>query len=400
MQNEELKEQVVDGIGNETLVDEVPNSEITENEALELYVSDTTENVENTTNIATDLIDSNIANLNKVDAVALLIKKAKILVEEADEQLDDCQVNVKKDLQEYEDVKSKLKSTVLDINNELLKQLDYQQEQLETLEAQEEGEQYGNEIDVLNDIESNIKVLEESDFKEASPYEVKNTIAPMYIQEPSSGKFGGFLMGLIAGGATFAGMAYFASTKLGITLDPSKLPDMNTCKPIFEWYSKLIGQTDPNIGLGIMGGSALLVLWIIYAMKKSAKATKNLEFAKDQLNQAEAYSQQKVVCKESMEQLDEHIKEAVETFKLYDIVLNEQKAKLNRIMFIEEDKIANGDFHDKSLQEIKDTRTLVDSFKDYLSTSISDEDGKLSSEIVLSLRNMKLGLNQLITRLY
>jgi hypothetical protein len=349
---------------------------------------------------STDLIDSDIANLSKSDAVALLVKKAKILVDEADAKLNDCQATVRSDLQEYENAKADLKASVVEVNNELLKQLDAQQEQLDELEAQEEGEQYTQELNTLEDIEDSIEVLREEDFVEAAPYELKNSIAPMYVQEPSSGKFGGFIMGLIGGGATLAGMAYFASTKLGIQLDPSKVPTMETCKPIFDFYAKLVNQPNTEVGMGLMGGAALLVLWIIYGMKKSSKASKNLEFVKDQLHQSEAYALQKQECKTVMDDMDAHIKDAVETFKLYTVMLNEQKAKLNRIMYVEADKLASGDFNDKSLQEIEDTRGLVESVKEYLATPLADENGRLSNGIISSLATMKSSVNNLLSRLY
>ena len=390
MHNEKIDEEVTNNVTDEeiqnTHTEEVKGEEIEQEERLAQKT--------------TDLVDSNIENLSKTDAVALLIKKAKILVDEADNKLNDCQAVLKNDLQDYENAKATLKSTVISVNSDLLKQLDYQQEQLEELEAMQDGEQYGDELAQLNSIEDSIEIFNKDDFKEASPYEIKNTISPMYVQEPSSGKFGGFILGLIGGGATLAGMAYFASTKLGIKLDPSKIPSMETCKPIFEWYSKLVGQTDPNIGMGIMGGSALLVLWIIYAIKKSSKASKNLEFAKNQLNQSEAYSQQKFDCKVSMDELDKHMQDAIDTFKLYDVMLNEEQAKLNRIMFIEADKIANGDFHEKSLKEIEDTRSLVEAVKDYISIPMVDEEGKLSEDISKSLADMKVTVDKLITRLY
>jgi len=395
MHNEKIDEEVTNNVTDEEIQDtqiEELNQEEIEGEGIE--------EEETLQQETTDLVDSNIENLSKADAVALLIKKAKILVDEADNKLNESQEVLKNDLQEYEDAKSKLKATVISVNSDLLKQLDYQQEQLEQLEAMEEGDQYADELEQLNSIEDTIEVLKEEDFQEASPYEIKNTISPMYVQEPSSGKFGGFILGLIGGGATFAGMAYFASTKLGIKLDPSKVPSMETCKPIFEWYSKLVGQTDPNIGMGLMGGSALLVLWIIYAIKKGSKANKNLEFAKDQLNQAESYALQKLECKRSMDEIDEHLKDAVKTFKLYDVVLNEQQAKLNRIMFIEADKIQSGDFHEKSLREIADTRSLVEAVKSYISTPMADEEGRLSISISNALNNMKATIDKLISRLY
>jgi len=403
MQNEDFKSQVEETINqdsqNDISIEEFQKVEIPlDSDNTQDDIGSETQVDDSVDDLITDSGD--IDNLDRGDAVSLLVKKAKILVEEADNKLNEVQAKLKNDLQDYEEEKAKLKSIVVDVNSALLKQLDYQQEHLEELEALEEGIQYGDEMDALESIEESIEVVKNEDFFEAPAYEIKDTISPMYVEEPSSGKFGGFVMGLIGGGATFAGMAYFASTKLGIKLDPSQMPDMEKCKPIFEYYAKLIGQTDPNIGMGVMGASALLVLWIVYAIKKSSKATKNLAFVKEQLHNAESYAEQKQELIDELEKIDAHLNDAKETFKLYGVVLNEQKAKLNRIMFIEADKIADGSLHEKSLQEIEDTRNLVESFKEYLATPLADENGRLSIDITKKISTMKENVDNLIKRLY
>jgi len=384
MQNEELKEnQTEQSFVNEER-EEVDSIEM-ENEVLE------EQPVVN---------DSDLSNLSKEDAVVTLIKKAKILVDEADEAYNHSKELLQKDLQEYEEAKSELKENVVQLNNELLQLLNYQQNQIEILEEQEEGLQYSEEMDALDTIEKSIEVLNKEEFVEAEAYNVVNKVPSLYVNEPSSGKFGGFIVGLLGGGATFAGMAYFASMQLGIKLDPSKAPNMDTCKPIFEFYSKLVGQSDPNIGMGLMGASALVVLSIIYSIKKSSKANKNLEIAKEQLALAESYATEKIEQKENLDKIDEHIQEATELFKLYNVILNEQKAKLNRIMYLEADKIQSGEFHEKSMQEIEDTRSMVNAFKEYIKTPLVDDNEKLSIEITKKLTNMKSTLDNLLARIY
>ena len=64
---------------------------------------------EATQNKNSDLIDSDIANLSKSDAVAMLVKQAKNLVEKADTKLNDCQATLRSNLQEYESAKAQLK---------------------------------------------------------------------------------------------------------------------------------------------------------------------------------------------------------------------------------------------------------------------------------------------------
>jgi len=341
-----------------------------------------------------------LSNLSNTDAVTLLVKKAKILVDEANSQCADIKQTLQNDLKDYEEAKANLKDTVLSVNSELINHLGFQQEKLDELEAQEEGIQYLDEQETLDEIQESIEVLQQDDFQEAPAYEIKSDIAPMYVQEPSSGGFGAFLMGLIGGGVTLAGMAYFASTKLGIKLDPSKLPSMETCKPIFEYYAKLVQQSDPNIGMGLMGASAFLVFLILYKIKKGSRAAKNLEFAKVQLMQAEEFVAQKEDTKAKFEEIDTHLKDAIDTFKLYGVILNEQNGKLARIMFVEADKIADGNFHEKSMKEMQDTQELISEVKEYVATPLADENGSLSNDIKNALANLRVKVENVLKRLY
>jgi len=389
LQQEEMVQEMQEEVEKVT-------SEIEEQENTNIEVTE--ESIEETTPESS--LDEDISNLSNADAVVLLVKKAKILVDEANSKCDDVKQTLQNDLRDYEEEKANLKATVISVNSELMNHLGFQQEKLEELEAQEEGIQYGEEQEALEEIEESIKVLKEEDFEEAPAYEPKSDVSPMYVKEPSSGGFGAFLLGLIGGGATFAGMAYFASTKLGIQLDPSKAPSMETCKPIFEYYAKLVQQTDPNIGMGLMGASALLVFLILYKMKKGSKATKNLEFAKMQLAQAEDFVAKKEEAKAKFEEIDTHLKDAIDTFKLYGVLLNEQNGKLARIMFVEADKIADGNFHEKSIQEMQDTQELISGVKEYIATPLADEDGSLSSDIKKALANLKAKVDSVLKRLY
>ena len=400
MENKEelQQEEIVQEVQEEL---EVSADDNTQEEAVEENTTETEEDIiDEEPQEVQNTIDDDLAGLSNADAVTLLVKKAKILVDEANSKCDDVKQTLQNDLKDYEEAKADLKATVINVNNELMNHLGFQQEKIEELEAQEEGIQYAQEQEILDDIEESIEVLKQEDFQEAPAYEVKSDISPMYVQEPSSGGFGAFVMGLIGGAATFGGMAYFASTKLGIKLDPTKAPSMETCKPIFEYYTKLVQQTDPNIGMGLMGISALLVFTILYKMKKGSKAAKNLDFAKVQLSQAEEFVSQKEEAKNRLEEIDSHLKEAIDTFKLYGVILNEQNGKLARIMFVEADKIADGNFHDKSLQEMQDTQELIEKVKEYIATPLTNESGTLSHDIKKSLANLTAKVDSVLERLY
>lgn len=346
-----------------------------ENSESEKADSETEENSE--TEEATDAnaeteseIEEHLGNLGKQDATVLLIKKAKHIVHDAEAQMEACKLLLSDDLKEFEDAKASLKNGGMDESEALLDALGY------TKEDEEE-------------------VPEE----EMVVFEAKEEVPPVYIRDVSSGKFTAFLLALIFGAATLSGLVYMATEKLGITLDLSKIPTEETCNRILSWFASLVDMNEPMVGGAMLAVVVLLVMWIVYSIRVSIRATSNLEFAKEQLKKAEEYASRKGTCKDEMDKVDAHIKDAVETMKTYEVIFHEQKGKLKRIQHIEQSGKETAEYHEKSLKEMEDTYDLLKTIKDFLNTPMSEE-GKLSGKSTLFLYRAKNRLEKMIDRLY
>jgi len=362
---EEVEAQVEDVV-DEIKEDTAESKENTEEEVSEIK-EETSEEVEE---VEEDL-DSQIKNMKKNDASKLLVKKARIIIKDAEHQLDECKLLLASDLKDYDNAVQKLKANGMDASEELLTQLGY-------VSDEEESEEDKNIEDVV-------------------VFEPKEELAPLHIKDVSSGKFTGFIMGLLGGVVTFGGMAFVASEKLGITVDLSQL---TTLEPVYSWYSRLIGlKGDMFYGRIFMILVALLVVWLIYKIRVSMKASANLSHSTKQLAAAEEYTAHKSSCKDEMDKVDAYIHDAIKTLKTYQVVLNEQKGKLERILYIEEDKIETSSYHHKSLIEMKDTHELIATIKDFMSVPMS-EDGKLSGKSSLFLHRAKSRIQKVLDRLY
>jgi hypothetical protein len=308
--------------------------------------------------------------LKKHEEAVLLVEKAKNLVKEAEEQMEECKLLLSNDLKGYEDAKLALKEGGMEACEELLGELGYVEEAEEPVE------------------------------EEIIVFEPKEDLEPIYLRDVSSGKFTGFLMGLIGGVATVGGMLFTAASKTGVTLDLSKVPTPESIKPLLGWYGSLIGMNGNEMAGGaVVVLSALLVIWIIYAIRVSMKGSRNLEFAQLQLEEAEAYTAHKGSCKEEMDKVDAHIHDAIETLKTYQVLFNEQKGKLERIMHIEGKKEELSEYHDKSLAEMKDTQGLINAVRNFIGVPMSEE-GKLSGKSTLFLHSAKNKLQKMIDKLY
>jgi len=313
-------------------------------------------------------VEEIIKNNDKNQASNILVKEAQTLVKDADNEMQDCKILLESDLKEYENAKQSLKDNGMLASEEALEKLGISED-------------------------------EEINKEDAVAFEAENQ-PNIYIKNISSGKFGSFILSIIAGGATLAGMAFVASQKLGITLDLSNLGSQLERQPITSFYGRLIGLNgDALYGSIFLVAVSLLVMLIVYKIRVSSKATKNLNFATEQLSAAKEYKDKKKSCKYEMDRVDEYIADAIGTLKTYEVILNEQKGKLERILHIEQEKVESLDFHEKSHAIIEETRELINSIRNFISTPLSEE-GKLSEKSTNLLKDAKATIEKVVDRLY
>ncbi len=309
-------------------------------------------------------------NMNKQDESLFLVEQARTIVNEAENQLDQCKLLLASDLDDYESAKASMENKALNENESLLKALG---------------------IDLSSQLDTD---------EEMVVFEPKEELEPIVIQNVSSGVFSGFILALIAGFMTLAGLVYLATEKTGITLDVSKVPTMETLHPIMQWYASLVGMgNNPPVGASLIVLVVVIVMWIVYKIRVGIRAGSNLRMAREQLAAAKHYSAQKGTCKEEMDKVDAYIKDAIDTLKGYEVILGEQKGKLARILHYEQEKIASGDFHPKSNTEVEDTRELIMAIQDFVSVPMSEE-GKLSAKSTGFLHRAKAQLQHVLDRLY
>ncbi len=300
----------------------------------------------------------------------LLVEKAKKIVKEANKRTEACKLLLETDLKKYQDAKSELKAGGFDACISLVKKLGYKAK----------GDEPSEETTVV--------------------FEIKEEVKPLVIKDVSSGKFTGLVYALIIGFITAVGLVYLATEKLEMTLNVTKVPSEDIVQSILAWFSTTIGmQEDVYIGTGVFGLAVLLVMILVYIARVSLKANSNLHFAVKQFVEAELYTEKKANCKVEMDKVDAHIKDVIDTLKTYEVVFNEQRGKLQRILYIEGEKEKSTEYHDKSYLEIRETKELISRISDFMNIPMSDE-GKLSARSVLFLQSAKDKIDKMIERYY
>ena len=356
-----------------TQTEEVEASEeaTAENEAPEQASEETEESNEEkgTDTPLDDEANAQIENLKKHEAALLLIEKTRHIVDDTEKQLDACKLLLQDDLKRYEDAKQSLEENALNESESLLKVLGYE-------ESEEE-----NPEDVVT-------------------FQPKEELPPFEVKDVSSGKFTSFLLALIAGFLTFVGLVYLATEKAGVTLDVTKVPTQETATRVLGWYATLFGgKPDLFLGGAFVFIVVMLVMGVIYGIRVASRASSNLAFAKQQLEEAQEYAKKKGNCKEEMDRVDAHMNDAVTALKTYEVILGEQNGKLKRILHIEGVKEHENEYHPKSLNEMHETKRLIESIKQFMATSMSEE-GRLSEKSKVLLANAKEKLQQFIDKLY
>ena len=290
------------------------------------------------------------------------------IVEDADKRSEECKLLLESNLLAYDSARLGLKKGGFDSCEDLLSQL-------------------GSEIKYDSQFNEEMYV-----------FESKASLEYIELQEISTGKFTGILLAILGAILTASALIYLSIQKL--SLDIANITSSTIIDTVLPSFATFLGQEESTmVGASILGLCVFLVMILIYVLRIQLKAKSNFKFAKKQLLEAEAYVEQKGNCKVEMEKVDEHIKDAIVTLKLYEVVLNEQKAKLQRILHIEGIKSENEPYHDKSLLEMGYTKELMRSIRDFIAVPMS-ENGALSDKSITVLQKAKLQMNKMIERLY
>jgi len=297
------------------------------------------------------------------------VEKAKNIVQSAEAQTAECKLLLLSDLKEYDSAKSSLNKGGLDACTDLL-------------------EKTGTQI--------SIRVAED---RGNVVFETKDDIPSIPIKNVSSGKFTGILYALFSGAATAIGLIYLATEKLGITLLVTKTPSAERIENIMTSLSTFVGLDNFYAGIAFFVISVLLVMVLVYVIRTALKGNANLHFAVKQFAEAELYTETKENCKTEMDKVDGHMKVSIETLKMYEVIFNEQKGKLERILHIEGEKNNTAEYHEKSYTEIRETKELIETIQHFMMMPMS-EDGKLSDKSVLLLQRAKMKMDKILERLY
>lgn len=314
---------------------------------------------------------SKVADKAKKSKLAIAkekIDKAKVLTAETKNQIEECMRNIDADIEVLDAKKQALFETALRPSEALLDSIAAGDTPLDELPS--------SQVELLDLSEDEVE-----------------------IKDPSSGRFKGFFWALIAGAGVAGGWCYAVSTSLGLPIPPEKIPDFDRLNKMLEWTSGQLGQgANANIGAAVVIVAVLLVMWIIYAMIVSVRAGSNLRAADKTEEAVQLYCTSKEECKEKMKLVREHVQNSTSLVEKYQVILEEQNAKLKRALYFEDAEEVDG-LHANTKEEIATTQHLIADVKKLIATPVS-EAGILTADAIEALRKANKAVNDHVMKIY
>jgi len=229
--------------------------------------------------------------------------------------------------------------------------------------------------------------------------ELENQEELLKIQEPPSGKFKGFMLGLFVALITITALFAYGAYLAKLPLKPPTLLQKSNLDLISQKFVELTHLQIPSWGGYVLVALIALIVWfLVYKLIVLLTGLKNQKYISKKEQESQEYKLNLQRKKQNLIDLIEHINKVMSVNKKYDIILQEQNAKLNRIMFIEEPKEIS-DLHPKSKAEVDKTILLVDELVKLMDTPVSIND-KLNPHSIDALKSANVIINEVIKGLY
>jgi len=229
--------------------------------------------------------------------------------------------------------------------------------------------------------------------------ELKSSKEKLEVEEPPSGAGLALISSIIGGLLVVAGWCALISKKLGMPVPPKEVPDMATINKLLASISDMFGQgAHASVGIAIVAGSALVVMWLIYTVIMSVKVSNNIQKVEEMEKKAIEFSKEKLSCKDKLKGVREHLDSVEDVVKSYEVILTELNATLTRALHIEKVK-GFDELHDKTKEVVSELQHLLKEIDELLSTPISKE-GAVTKESKEALAKAKKAIDDYIAKIY
>ena len=228
---------------------------------------------------------------------------------------------------------------------------------------------------------------------------VENKEQLLNVKYPSKGRFGGFFFGALTTVAGIAGAFAYGSKLANIPLSVNSFIDKANWNTVALKYAELINIKDNAIvGYAVVGVASLLLGGIVYKILTILKGSKNRKYVNKLESDLSEYTANIEAKTSATKELIEHIDNIKLVMQKYDIILQEQNAKLKRMLFIEQPENVDN-LQRASKLEVDKTVLILDELLKLMNTPVS-EDVNIKEESQEQLKEANGVINEIIKKLY
>ncbi len=307
--------------------------------------------------------------LTKNDKSRALIEDAKILISSADSEVKEVEDVVAQHVSEFKTHKKNLTDKTFVETRRLLEKAHYEYNQDE----------------------------------EDEPFELSlgTTQEKIRLKNVTTGRFTGLIFALLGMLATAVAWLFVASTKTGSVVVLDKVPEQSTLDAIFTWIGggMTSGAGNPLFGMIVVAVSSLLVGLMVYKLRVAMRENKNFKVANETLEKSHVYVEEQKESKGEMERIDEHIKVSTPLVESYAVILDEQNAKLKRVLHVEGSLEDTTEYHTNSKHAMSDAANLMKRAERLVNIPVSKE-GRLNEASVNAYNEAKALYDTYITQVY
>ncbi len=255
----------------------------------------------------------------------------------------------------------------------------------ETLELLEKLHVPSLELDNVNDTIANIKLDNKKEILE--------------VKYPSKGRFKGFFLGTLTTVAALAGLGVYGAKMANLPLTPETFMQKANLDTIVSKYLELLNIKMPVInGYALLGAASLILGFIVYKFTTLSQKIKNKKYVARLEENAKEYQAELLEQTEELKKVIEQIEQIQELNEKYDILLQEQNAKLKRILFFEKPQEFD-DLNPVSKVEVEKTQLLLKELVNLMNTPVLKDD-KLNADSIRNFQSTQTTLEEALKKLY
>jgi len=221
----------------------------------------------------------------------------------------------------------------------------------------------------------------------------------MSVKYPSKGTFKGLTFGILTTVAVVAGAFGIGAKLANLPLNVDTLLQKSSWDSVSELYANLLNLKQiPSAGYIAIGAVSLLFGLIAYKTVKWIQKRKNINYVNALEENTKEYIANLEDKNAKIEELIKHLENIKLVMQKYDVILQEQNAKIKRMLFIEQPENINS-LQRASKLEVDKTVLILDELLKLMNTPISD-DIDIREDSKNTLKSANIVINEVIRKLY